>query len=38
VTGGEILWNAEPLLHPIKILGVQNFYFESRLLKMLHPT
>src|SRR5215475_3046637 len=38
VAGGEIVWNAEPFLHRIDVVGVEYLGDETRLLKMLDPT
>src|SRR5262249_776402 len=38
VAGGEIIGNAEPLLHRIDVRGVEYLGDETRLLEMLDPT
>src|SRR5262245_29267569 len=38
VAGGEIVRNAEPLLHRIDVAGVEHLRDEARILKVLDPT
>src|SRR5262245_57203333 len=38
VAGGEIIGNAEPLLHRVDVAGVQHLRDEARILKVLDPT
>src|SRR5262249_55398639 len=38
VAGGEIVWNAEPVLHPIDVVGVRYLSYETRLPELLGPT
>src|SRR5215831_13202276 len=38
VAGGEIVGNAEPLLHRVDVAGVEHLRDEARILKVLDPT